>query len=101
MRKKNNPGTLYHWLYLNYVLGGIAMVMLYIYRFDEIGRTCSGDFLDQYPQMPFNGIVLEEIGLFLKILAAYVFVGPPVVGIVLLILILLKIFKIDITKFAI
>lgn len=46
MRKKNNPGTLYHWLYLNYVLGGIALVMLYMYRFDEIGRTCSGDFLD-------------------------------------------------------
>jgi len=51
--------------------------------------------------MPFNGIVLEEIGLFLKILAAYVFVGPPAGGIVLLVLILLKIFKIDITKFAI
>ena len=77
------------------------MVMLYMYRFDEIGRTCSGDLIDKYPEMPFNGILLQDMGQFMKILAAYIFVGPPAVGIAMFIVVLLKIFQIDINKFAI
>lgn len=48
-RRKKDPATLYHMMYFNYALGGIATVMLYMFRFDVIGSTCSGDLLNYYP----------------------------------------------------